>query len=270
MKAAPKPDSVLRIARNELYRTASCYASDRDKRLSWKAVGVHFYLTTRPDGWKFHREDLIARHADARTSVKGALAELRSAGYLRLVRERLASGTVADWRWFVSEVPLEEGQWAAWIGGGSPPTAQIPSVGDLRLKNHPTVNEPYSSKKNNSSSITEEHVLEPDLFGFVPLPSGRVDYSAPFEELWELHARGKKKDAFEEYRKVMYRKAATHEQLADALEEYVGTFRGDFQGAHLENWLKGEMWNNVTHGNGDGKSSYGEHWDRLVREGPEA
>ena len=250
-------DTVLRVGRNEKYKTVHLKACEDDSRLSWKAVGLLWYLLSRPDGWKFFRRDLVGRHTDGRDSVARGLAELRCASYVR-VRQEQAGGSVkfAPGEWFVSEVPLTEHQWEVFMRRASQ-NGSIPvdgfSVDGGPVDGEPATNSKNSNRPKKENSASDEAPSEGDLFGYTPLQAGRVDYSAPFEELWALHARGAKKDAFEEYRKTMHRKAATHEQMVAALTEYVETLGGDFQGAHLEKWLRKELWNNVTHGNGDGR-----------------
>lgn len=122
-------DFVLRVARTELFSTINLYAVDRDPRLSWKAVGLLVYLTSRPPDWDFFRGDIEQRHADGRDAVKSGLAELTKFDFLRRRRSKDATGAFDGWEWFVSEVPLNEIAWAQWMDAGIPPTAENPSVG---------------------------------------------------------------------------------------------------------------------------------------------
>jgi hypothetical protein len=67
-----------------------------------------------------------------------------------------------------------------------------------------------------------------------------IDMDA-FEVVWSTHRRGSKAKAIEEYRKAVPKKI-THESLIEALAAYVSGFRDDFQGAHLERWIRDERW----------------------------
>jgi hypothetical protein len=100
-------DSVLRVARNSNFKTISLIAVN-DPRLSWKAKGLHTYLVSRPDGWKFHKFDLEARSSDGRSSLSTAMGELQAAGYLRVEPGRGEGGRLAGWVWTVYEEPFTE------------------------------------------------------------------------------------------------------------------------------------------------------------------
>jgi len=61
--------------------------SARDKRLSYKARGILFYLLSKPDGWTCHVFDLCKNSdKDGQKSVQSAMKELSEMGYARLKR----------------------------------------------------------------------------------------------------------------------------------------------------------------------------------------
>lgn len=68
----------------------------------------------------------------------------------------------------------------------------------------------------------------------------RVVYSEFFEELWQIHRSGSKKNALPYYKKAI--KIVSHEELKDALLKYTRTFSKDFKGMHLARWLKDHRW----------------------------
>ena len=70
------------------YTNLDNYASN-DKRLSWKAKGLHTFMMTRPDDWQFNISDLANRSTDKRDSTASAMKELIQFGYV--VREKIAS-----------------------------------------------------------------------------------------------------------------------------------------------------------------------------------
>lgn len=95
-------DVVLRVERNRNFKTISLEAVN-DERLSWKAKGIHTYLITRPDGWKFYRADLEERAPDGRDSLSTGLRQLREAGYLRIESAQGPGGKLSGWSWTVYE-----------------------------------------------------------------------------------------------------------------------------------------------------------------------
>lgn len=103
-------DVVLRLHRDRRYKTVNCHAAEADPSISWKAAGIHWYLITRPNRWKFRVADVVNRHTDGRIAVQAGLKELEEAGYLRRVKSR-NSGQFSGWEWHVSEVPLGPQEW---------------------------------------------------------------------------------------------------------------------------------------------------------------
>ena len=83
-----------------LNRTAA-----NDERLSYKAVGIHTYLMSKPDNWQANESDIIKKHADGRASVRAGIAELRKYGYMSRVQEKDAKGHFASARIDTYECP---------------------------------------------------------------------------------------------------------------------------------------------------------------------
>lgn len=81
---APRPESGFVQIRNEVAR---------DARLSFKARGILLEILSRPDNWETSADALAATGPDGRTAVLSGLRELREAGYLTTVRQRLEDGT---------------------------------------------------------------------------------------------------------------------------------------------------------------------------------
>lgn len=96
-------DTVLRIHREKNFKTISCTAID-DRRLSWRAKGIHTYLVTRPDKWKFYSGIIVSLSSEGKDSVRSALKELKSAGYLRIIRANGKHGELT-WKWDIAEIP---------------------------------------------------------------------------------------------------------------------------------------------------------------------
>lgn len=54
-----------------------------DNKLSFKALGLYLYLRSKPNDWKFTEDTISKHHKDGVTSVRSAIKELETAGYLK-------------------------------------------------------------------------------------------------------------------------------------------------------------------------------------------
>jgi len=77
----------------------------QDIRLSWKARGIMIYLLSMPEDWEFNLVDLANRAPDGKAALRSGVAELESAGYVRIEKERSPTGTFDGWTWHVFEQP---------------------------------------------------------------------------------------------------------------------------------------------------------------------
>lgn len=93
--------NVLRTHRNKNYKTIGCTALD-DKELSFRAKGIHTYLITRPDGWKFNKTQIMSMSTEGRDAFAAAFKELKNKGYIQLTRHIQADGTYL-WYWDIYE-----------------------------------------------------------------------------------------------------------------------------------------------------------------------
>lgn len=69
-----RPDKHFTVIQNHVIR---------DKRLSWRARGILIYLLSQPDDWKTSSAHLTAVGLEGRDSVRNALDELQTIGYLK-------------------------------------------------------------------------------------------------------------------------------------------------------------------------------------------
>jgi hypothetical protein len=76
----------LEVERIEKPYKSLLVAPLRDKRLSYKARGVLYYLLSKPDNWKGQIFDLVSMsEMDGISSVKSAIRELVKYGYAELI-----------------------------------------------------------------------------------------------------------------------------------------------------------------------------------------
>lgn len=76
-----------------------------DRNLSWKAKGLHSYMLSMPDDWKFIKEDIVRKATDGMDSLKSAIKELERNGYVSVAEQRNPNGTFACWETNVYETP---------------------------------------------------------------------------------------------------------------------------------------------------------------------
>lgn len=75
-----------------------------DERLSYKAVGIHAYLMSKPDDWLPRETDLARRHQVGLGAVRTGIQELIACGYITRLQYRLNS-RIVGWDIVVYETP---------------------------------------------------------------------------------------------------------------------------------------------------------------------
>ncbi len=79
----------------------------QDKRLSWKAKGLHAYMLSMPNDWKFYDIELEKHAKDGKDSLKTAIKELKDFGYMKRERKQNEKGKI-EWETLVFEQPYTE------------------------------------------------------------------------------------------------------------------------------------------------------------------
>lgn len=100
---------IIRVEHNKdnpyfMLNRAAC----EDARLSWKALGLHTYLMSKPDNWSIQEKDLYNRHTDGTCSIRSGLKELKMCGYVASVPIRNDHGAIIEWDQVVYETPLHD------------------------------------------------------------------------------------------------------------------------------------------------------------------
>ena len=63
----------------------------------------------------------------------------------------------------------------------------------------------------------------------------------PFEEVWQLHRRGPKSSAYDEYQRAVPA-LITHKSLVSALSGYSRSLSNGFRGVHLVRVIRDRRW----------------------------
>jgi DnaD/phage-associated family protein len=97
---------VIRVQKNSNYVVMNKTAL-HDPRLSWKAKGLHAYMLSMPNNWKFYDSELEKHAKDGKDALRSAIKELKQYGYMRRERRRNEQGKF-EWETIVYEEPYTE------------------------------------------------------------------------------------------------------------------------------------------------------------------
>lgn len=95
---------IIRVEKTKNFTTLANTAAN-DERLTFKAVGIHTYLMTKPDNWQVFATHLVTTHRDGRDSVLAGLKELEKYGYLVRRTKRDAAGKITGHESILYEKP---------------------------------------------------------------------------------------------------------------------------------------------------------------------
>ena len=99
----------MAFLRKEHKENYTCISNDVFRSdLSLKARGMLCTMLSLPDGWEFSENGLQAILKDGQTSIRSAIKELESAGFLSRTRERDESGRMGKCVWIVCDYPRFE------------------------------------------------------------------------------------------------------------------------------------------------------------------
>lgn len=99
----------MAFLRKEHKENYTCISNDVFRSdLSLKARGMLCTMLSLPDDWEFSENGLQAILKDGQTSVRSAIKELETAGFLSRTRERDESGRMGRCIWTVSDYPRFE------------------------------------------------------------------------------------------------------------------------------------------------------------------
>lgn len=99
----------MAFLRKEHKENYTCISNDVFRSsLSLKARGMLCTMLSLPDDWEFSENGLQAILKDGQTSVRSAIKELESAGFLSRTRERDENGRMGKCVWIVCDYPRFE------------------------------------------------------------------------------------------------------------------------------------------------------------------
>lgn len=73
--------------------------------LTLKGKGLLTYLLSLPDDWKIYEEEIVKHHKDGKASLKSAIKELMTTGYIKRERIRNSHGQLNGYNYCVYEIP---------------------------------------------------------------------------------------------------------------------------------------------------------------------
>lgn len=191
---------IIRVEKTKAF-TVICNTAINDKRLTWKAKGIHTYLMSKPDDWKPSIEELSKASKDSHDAVRAGLQELEKAGYMQRKRLHGVGGKIIGWEHLVYETPqtitkkpdVEKPQQE------KPqldfPHEGEPHVGNPALINTELLNTELPSTESNGASVDGAAIVPAengDEPGARPV-AGKNDYSGDFLLFWSKYPRKKEK-----------------------------------------------------------------------------
>lgn len=113
----------------------------RDKSIGSKSLGILVHLLSLP-AKDFHvsLEGVCRARNEGEASIRSAIKQLESQGYMKIVRERSSTGRYVRSRWLVSDTPIMD--WAPYL--------ENPAVDNL------AVEEPVVEKKGTTNTVFVE------------------------------------------------------------------------------------------------------------------
>ena len=139
--------AVIRVEKTKDYTTMSNYHF-KEKDMSLKAKGLLSTMLSLPEDWDYTEEGLAALCRDGRDSIRSALKELESFGYVETTRVRDEKGRLRGTEYIVREKPTLE-----------KPTLEKPTLEEPTLEK-PMLEKPTLEKPTLEKPMLEKPMLE--------------------------------------------------------------------------------------------------------------
>jgi hypothetical protein len=194
--------ATIRVEKRKDFTVLSNACFD-DERLSLKAVGLLGYMLRLPDDWNFTLEWLAGKHKDGLASIRSAMEELESAGYVTRGQSR-QGGKFSKNEYIVRESPEKTDTSSGALRHlplkGKADEEDSPPLCENRMTVPPLCDFPITEKP-----ITENRtLLKTEIPSTTPPKAprrGRREKAAcewepeMFERFWALYPRGEDKAA---------------------------------------------------------------------------
>lgn len=154
--------NIVRADKTDNYTIISNYPF-RDKRLSFRALGLLAQILSLPDDWEFSAQGLAKIHKDKAAAVYSMLKELETAGYLTKQRVRNSKGQYTTTEYVIHEKPILKKPLAESPYMEKPHMAK-PSCGNPSVENQAQLNTNNNkinnnNKKKESTTISYDEIL---------------------------------------------------------------------------------------------------------------
>lgn len=146
--------TTFRIRHTKCY-TSIANSAIQDKRLSFKARGLHHLLLSYPNNWEVNAKHLVEQSdKDGRDAIYSALKELVKFGYIKKVSHRKDGGKFKDVSYDVFELPNTENPET------DLPNTDLPNT-EKPDTEKPNTENPYAYKRLNSTKdLIDQRIKE--------------------------------------------------------------------------------------------------------------
>jgi hypothetical protein len=135
-----------------------------DVTLSLKAKGMLTYLLSLPDDWQIYEDEIVRHHKDGKDSIKSAIKELITSGYIIRERKRDDLGRLRAYNYNVYEISQKPCNNAVSVHSG------LSNVGKSATTNiHCTNNEHIKQLK--KDKLTKQEIISKATYDFA-----RINY----------------------------------------------------------------------------------------------
>lgn len=149
---------VFRVEKNRDYTTMS-NVHLRDKALSLKAKGLLSQILSLPDEWNYSVSGLAAINKESRDSIRTAIVELETCGYIVRNRRRTENGKLGDMEYIVYEKPISESP-ALEKPTLENPTQVKPTQEKPMLENPAQLNTDISNKDRSNTDLSRKDGMQ--------------------------------------------------------------------------------------------------------------
>lgn len=154
--------SIFRVNKNTNYTVMSNHHL-QDRTLSLKAKGLLSYMLSLPDDWDYSLKGLTVGCKDGIDSVRSAVHELETKGYLCRSKVRDPRGRIIDYNYEVFECPQKESVENTPILVADSPSSENPMLDFPTLENPTQQNTNKQNTKRQSTNLSGQTAQTGDL-----------------------------------------------------------------------------------------------------------